>query len=82
MNTDSHNATTQRQSCEAWLTPTQAADHAGVSVATIRRAAQSLRLRGVKVNNGRIWRFRQSDVDLWLSAGEFGYVTSGAGERA
>ena len=52
-----------------WLTLKQAAERAGLSPATIGRAAKSRTLTAVKVNNGRIWRFRADWVDDYLERG-------------
>lgn len=52
----------------AWLTPTQAAEHLGVSAATVLRAARTGRLTAYKVGLGRkLWRFKTQDLDMWLT---------------
>lgn len=55
-----------------WLTSTEAAAYAKVSVNTIRDAAEHGDLGGVKVtpNSTRSrWRFRHADIDAWLEQG-------------
>ena len=49
-----------------WLTVPGAAGWALVSEATILREARVGRLRGYKVGNRKLWRFRREDVDAWL----------------
>lgn len=49
-----------------WMSVKEAADHAAVSVETVRRAARAGRLKGLKVNAARIWRTRREWVDEWL----------------
>jgi len=49
-----------------WISLADAAEHAGVCVETVRRAARDGRLRCVKVNGARVWRTTRQWVDLWL----------------
>ena len=49
-----------------WLDVRGAAAWALVSEATILREARVGRLRGYKVGNRKLWRFRRGDVDGWL----------------
>ena len=49
-----------------WLDVRGAAEWALVSEATILREARVGRLRGYKVGNRKLWRFRREDVDGWL----------------
>src|SRR5262245_33923734 len=49
-----------------WLTAKAAAAHTHTSVPTIYRAARSGRLRAVKVNSARAWRFHIRWVENWL----------------
>ncbi len=49
-----------------WLDVRRAAGWALVSEATILREARVGRLRGYKVANRKLWRFRREDVDAWL----------------
>ena len=53
-----------------WLTLAQAADHAQVSVATLRREIGSGRLRAVRVGGRKALRLTPQMVDTWLYAGE------------
>ena len=55
-----------RDSGTPWLDVPGAAGWALVSQATILREARVGRLRGYKVGNRKLWRFRQEDVDAWL----------------
>jgi len=50
-----------------WLTPHEAADYARVNPVTLRRAVQAGRLPAFRVNAGTRVRYRQEDVDRWLS---------------
>jgi excisionase family DNA binding protein len=56
---------------DPWLDSGQSAQHVGghTSPTTIVRAAKSGRLRGVRINGGRVWRFRRSWLDEWLMNG-------------
>jgi excisionase family DNA binding protein len=58
------------QSSVAWLSAFDAASYAGLSVITITRAARRGRLRAVKVNAARVWRFRREWIDQWLQQPE------------
>ena len=49
-----------------WITARQAATYTATSLPTIYRAARHGRLRGVKVNHGRVWRFREEWLDDWM----------------
>ncbi len=51
---------------EVWLTPPEAAQRAKVSSTTLLRAARRGTLRGYKVADGRLWRFKPEDVDAWV----------------
>jgi excisionase family DNA binding protein len=57
---------TDTSKAERWLTVAQAADYASLSSITVMRAARRQRLRGIKVNGARVWRFRREWVDQWL----------------
>ena len=50
-----------------WISTNEAAKYVGLSVETVRRATRAGRLRGVKVNGGRMWRTRHEWVDAWLT---------------
>jgi excisionase family DNA binding protein len=52
-----------------WISLKDVATRASLSVATVRRAARTGRLRGIKVNNNRLWRFRPEWVDEWMEGG-------------
>jgi excisionase family DNA binding protein len=49
-----------------WLTLKESARYSNASEATLRREAQSGRLRGYKVGGRRVWRFRAEDIDAWF----------------
>ena len=49
-----------------WLDVRGAAAWALVSEGTVVREARAGRLRGYKVGNRKLWRFRRQDVDGWL----------------
>lgn len=59
-----------------WLTAREAAAYARCHPDTIRAAAQTRRLSGVKSGSSRQaqWRFTTTDIDNWLEAGR---VTAG-----
>lgn len=61
----------------SWMTATQVAEQLGLSVHTVRDAAEEGRLSGVKtgVRGGGQWRFRQADVDNWMESGRRHAVT-------
>lgn len=61
-----HDSTPVAIAVDPWMRPEEAAAYARVDAVTIRRACAAKRLRAVKVNNGRVWRVRQSWVDAWL----------------
>ena len=50
-----------------WLKPKEAASHAKVDAVTLRRAVKAGRLSAYRVNCGRRVRYRQEDVDRWLT---------------
>lgn len=53
-----------------WLGVAGAGNRAGVSGATILRAARRGDLVGYKVGFGKkLWRFRPQDIDAWIMAG-------------
>lgn len=47
-----------------WLNTAAAAAYSGMSVHTIRNAAEEGRLSGCKP--GRLWLFRTEDIDAWI----------------
>jgi excisionase family DNA binding protein len=51
-----------------WLDVQGVARLALVSAPTVIRAARSGRLVGFKIQNRRLWRFRPSDVDAWITS--------------
>ncbi len=51
-----------------WLTLPEAAQFARVHKNTVRRAVRRGRLKAFRLNNERDWRFRQQDLDTWLTA--------------
>ena len=61
---------TNRDSSTPWLDARGAARRALVSEATILREARVRRLRGYKVGNRKLWRFKCEDVDEWLMGQE------------
>jgi len=65
------NSTTERGVAQ-WLSPAQAAEHAGVHRRTIYRALAAGALCGGRVattKRGSRWRIRLEDVDAWIEAG-------------
>jgi excisionase family DNA binding protein len=53
-----------------WLNVARAGERAGVSTATIMRAARRGDLTGYKVGFGKkLWRFRPQDIDAWIMTG-------------
>lgn len=57
---------------EGWLNSVEGGAYAGVSVNTIRDAAQRGDLSGIKITPGSKrseWRFRRADIDEWLERG-------------
>jgi excisionase family DNA binding protein len=53
-----------------WLTIEQAAEHAQCGVSTLRREVRAGHLRAFRLAGRKALRFRTSDVDLWVEAGE------------
>lgn len=49
-----------------WLSRTDVAAYANVSVATIARAIRGGRLRAFRIASGRAVRLHRDDVDAWL----------------
>jgi excisionase family DNA binding protein len=49
-----------------WLTPREASAYTKLSVISLRRATQAGRLRAFRI--GRSVRYRQHDIDQWLSS--------------
>ena len=55
---------------ESWVSLEEIAEHLKVSTDTVHRW---IRARRIPVNRvGRFWRFRVSEVDAWVVAGEAG----------
>jgi excisionase family DNA binding protein len=55
---------------EPWVSLDDVAQHLGVSTDTIHRW---LRTRGLPAHKaGRLWKFKLSEVDEWVRAGEAG----------
>ena len=52
-----------------------------LSGATIRRAAKRGDLKAIKVNGGRIWRFRRDWMDEWLTRGSLSDQTPEGSSR-
>jgi len=53
-----------------WFTVEKAAEHASVSVATIRREIKKLALPAYRIGSGgRLLRLRAEDVDQWIQKG-------------
>ena len=51
-----------------WLTVTAAAERAGASVQTIRRAIAAGQLKAYRLQpGGRLLRLRSADVDAWIA---------------
>jgi excisionase family DNA binding protein len=66
-NVDRPNAEQQQA---VWLDVADAGKRAGLSMATILRAARRGDLMGYKVGFGKkLWRFRPQDIDAWIMAG-------------
>jgi len=64
---------------ERWITAREAAAYTATSLPTIYRAARSGRLRGIKVNKARLWRFRADLLDKWLEGETSEMTTAKAG---
>ncbi len=52
---------------EPWVSIAEAAQHLGVHVESVRRWVKGAGLPASKV--GKVWRFKLSEVDLWVKAG-------------
>jgi excisionase family DNA binding protein len=52
--------------CEPLITADQAAALLKLHPKTVKRLAQVGELPGMKI--GRVWRFRESSLDAWMSA--------------
>jgi len=55
---------------DPFLDTEEAASIPHVHPQTVRQAYRAGRLRGVKINNGRLLRFRKSWVLAWLEGGQ------------
>lgn len=49
-----------------WFSTAQAAEYAGVSTKTIRRALEAGRLKGGQDVPGGKWHIHRDDLDAWL----------------
>lgn len=56
------------EASERWLSVDEIAQHLGVSKESIYRWAETGKIPASKV--GRQWRFKVSDVDNWVRAGQ------------
>jgi excisionase family DNA binding protein len=52
--------------CEPLITADRAAELLKLHPKTVKRLAQAGTLPGMKI--GRVWRFRESSLDAWMSA--------------
>ena len=52
--------------CEALITADRAAELLKLHPKTVKRLAQAGNVPGMKI--GRVWRFRESALDAWMSA--------------
>jgi excisionase family DNA binding protein len=52
--------------CDPLITAEQAAELLKLHSKTVKRLAQAGELPGMKI--GRVWRFRESSLDAWISA--------------
>jgi excisionase family DNA binding protein len=52
--------------CEPLITADQAAELLKLHPKTVKRLAQTGELPGMKI--GRVWRFRESSLDAWMTA--------------
>jgi excisionase family DNA binding protein len=52
--------------CEPLITADRAAELLKLHEKTVKRLAQAGKLPGMKI--GRVWRFRESSLDSWMSA--------------
>jgi excisionase family DNA binding protein len=52
-------------SCEPLIKAEQAAELLGLHPKTVKKLAQAGNLPGMKI--GRVWRFRESSLDAWMS---------------
>ena len=52
--------------CEPLITADQAAELLKLHPKTVKRLAQARELPGMKI--GRVWRFRESSLDAWMTA--------------
>ena len=55
---------------EPWVSLDEIAGHLGVSTDTVHRWIRAKRIPVQRV--GRQWRFRVSEVDVWVKAGKAG----------
>jgi excisionase family DNA binding protein len=53
--------------CEPLITADRAAELLKLHPKTVKKLAQAGKLPGMKI--GRVWRFRESSLDAWMSAG-------------
>lgn len=55
---------------ERWFSIVHAAEYADVHVDTVKRAIWAGELRAYRPSEGRHWRIRSADLDLWLMGRE------------
>jgi excisionase family DNA binding protein len=66
--------------CEPLITADRAADLLKLHPKTVKKLAQAGKLPGMKI--GRVWRFRESSLDAWMSAQlQYGSHPSPKGEE-
>lgn len=53
---------------EKWMGLKEIAEHLGISVVTIYRWVENGNIPCHKV--GKLWKFKPSDVDAWVSSGQ------------
>jgi excisionase family DNA binding protein len=56
----------ERPLCEPLITADRAAELLKLHPKTVKKLAQAGELPGMKI--GRVWRFRESSIDAWMSA--------------
>lgn len=54
---------------EGWLVAEAASIYSGLQVETLRRLARSGLIRASKAKGSKLWRFRQADIDEYMTSG-------------
>lgn len=51
----------------SWMTTQETAEYSGYHELTVLRAAREKKLKGAQRGQNCAWRFKEADVDRWLS---------------